>query len=161
MNDVDKLREAIAALEKQFAHQIHRRRWLGIGIDAGWLPIVRALFMRIDRELTPFERKRLRWVQIKQKWGELRAYFYLDGKQGRLHIDIMAGNEHAHIVQGKEEPLAAKVDRIIAEVAEEASRTCEICGEPGRKVNNGGWIMVACPKHEGKSLVHRAPSDEA
>jgi hypothetical protein len=140
---------AIAALERQYRHQLETApHWLGISVSIGWVPIVRALLARVDREFAPLERRRIRWAQIKQKWGELRAYYHLDGELARLHLDLLTPDgEHVHVVQDEEEPLAAKLDRIIAEAAKEASKTCEICTAPGERVNNGGWIMVACPAH--------------
>ena len=139
---------AIAALEEQYKNQLETGpNWLGISVNVGWLPLVRALFARVDRELTPFERRRVRWAQIKQKWGGLRAYYHLAGERRQVHVDIMTPTEHVHLVEGDATPLSTKLDRMIADATAEASRTCEICGEPGTRVNHGGYVFVACAKH--------------
>lgn len=151
--DSKKLLAEIKALEKQYAHQLEKGpHWLGIAVLPGWLPIVSALLARIDRELTPFELRRVRWAQIKQKWGGLRMYYHLDGQLARLHMDLATPDALIHLVEGIDDPLTLKIDRFIQDAAEKASNTCEICGEPGEKVNNAGWIMVACPAHRQSAL---------
>lgn len=149
MYDEAEVRARIASVEKKFAHQLEKSRghWLGIDVGLGWIDIVEALCARIDRELTPFERRRFRWSQIKQKWGELRAYYHLDGALARLHVDVATPTERLHFVAGKDDPLSIKVDAFVLEAAEQASRTCEICGAPGSRSRQGGWILIACETH--------------
>jgi len=38
------------------------------------------------------------------------------------------------------------IDNRIAETQLESSRTCEICGQPGR-TRRGGWIQTLCDEH--------------
>ena len=163
MYDEAEVRARIAALETKFAHQFERSpgHWLGIDVGLGWIDIVEALCARIDRELTPFERRRFRWSQIKQKWAELRAYYHLDGSLARLHVDVAGPMERLHFVAGKNDPLSTKVDAFIREAAEAASRTCEVCGAPGRRSKQGGWFLVACQRHEdAKSTVPPGPGEQ-
>ena len=109
----------IASLEKKFAHLIAQdpKHWLGIAVGPGWVGIVEALLERIDRELSPFELRRLRLVQIKQKLAELRVYYDLDGSLARLHLDVVGGAQRMCFVSGRDSPLSAKVDELIRAAA--------------------------------------------
>ena len=139
----------ITALEKKFAHLIEQdpSHWLGIAIGPGWIGIVEALLERIHHELSPFELRRLRLGQIKQKFAELRVYYDLDGSLARLHVDIVGTTQRMHVVSGTDNPLSAKVDELIHAAAAQAAHTCECCGAPGALVNNGGWMMIVCQLH--------------
>jgi hypothetical protein len=141
----------IQALEDQYRHQLESHgNWLGISVLPGWLPIVRDLFARLDRELTRFERRRILFSQVKQKWGQLRVYWHLDGKLARLHADIAMPEGIVHIVEGTDDPLSEKVDDLIQEAVEVASRTCEFCGRPGvRRESPRAWMSVVCDDHYG------------
>jgi hypothetical protein len=144
---------ALKRLEETYWHQFEAApKWLGIAIRAGWIPIVEALFQKIDHELSPFERRRIRWVQVKQKVGELRVYYHVDGRSPHLHVDLMSPQEHAHLIVGQpgNDQLSAKIDGYVKIAAQLASKTCEVCGGPGVKQNASGHIMVACPKHLGR-----------
>ena len=44
--------------------------------------------------------------------------------------------------------LLDRADAFIREAAEAASRTCEVCGAPGRRSKQGGWFLVACQRHD-------------
>jgi hypothetical protein len=141
----------IASLEREYAHQLEKpSHWLGIAVCEGWVPIVRSLFARVDQELTPFELRRFRWIQVKQKWGGLRAYYQLDGKQTRLHVDLMTQDSAIHLASRDDDPLSAKIDNLVKEAAERAAQSCEMCGEPGEVLNLSGWIVVACPHHQDR-----------
>ncbi len=61
-------------------------------------------------------------VQVKEKFGGLRVYWQGD-------VD------------------AAAVRAIIGRAEEAAARTCEVSGQAGRLVNNGGWYRVLAPEH--------------
>jgi hypothetical protein len=39
------------------------------------------------------------------------------------------------------------IDRRIAEAQEESSRTCEVCGQPGKQHEAGGWVRAGCDDH--------------
>ena len=138
---------AVQALRQRFAD--HFSGQCDISVHAGWLPILNALCERVGEELTPFERRRFRWSQIKQKWGELRAYFDLDGELARVHVDIACPGELVHMVSGMDDPLATKIDALIAEAVEKAATTCEYCGAPGRRSQaSSGYVHVACETHK-------------
>lgn len=108
----------------------------GFCISAGWWPIVESLCSIIQNHIDNVEATR-KWCidngrddipesvppviigQIKEKFGGLR--FYYDG-----------GDE---FIRGA------------VRMAEyEASRTCEVCGAPGKR-RDGGWIRTLCDTH--------------
>jgi hypothetical protein len=39
------------------------------------------------------------------------------------------------------------IDDRIADAREEASHTCEVCGELGKQLEVEGWIRAVCDKH--------------
>ena len=57
--------------------------------------------------------------------------------------------------------LAHRFAAIIGATSEAASRTCEVCGEPGERSAIQGLIEVLCPEHraaaEAAGRRHRAP----
>jgi len=106
---------------------------------AGWWPIIESLCSIIQNHIDNVEATR-KWCidngrddipesvppviigQIKEKFGGLR--FYYDG-----------GDE---FIRGA------------VRMAEyEASRTCEVCGTPGKR-RDGGWVRTLCDTHAEK-----------
>ncbi len=39
------------------------------------------------------------------------------------------------------------IDQSIVEAQKESSRTCEICGQPGKRREVDGWVKTVCDKH--------------
>lgn len=71
-------------------------------------------------------------LQVKEKFGCLRIYFMLPS-------DVC--------------PDAKRRLSILAAKAEEtSSKVCEICGNPGGIIKDGGWYRVRCEEH----AVYRA-----
>ena len=64
-------------------------------------------------------------TQVKEKFGELRFYYYIGASN-----TINGVNQDA-------------VDDAIGEAEEESKRTCEACGEPG-KMRGGFWLKCLC-----------------
>lgn len=56
-------------------------------------------------------------------------------KYGTLHFYVDYANE--------------EVDSLILRAEIKSSKTCEVCGKPG-KLNNGPWYSVRCPKCRAK-----------
>lgn len=73
--------------------------------------------------------------QTKEKFGSIRWYYSLGGKQN-------------HLVNAKVAPIVASVERLSA-------FTCEFCGAPGR-IRSGGWAKACCDHHaDRKNRVGR------
>ena len=137
----------VQALRQRFTEQFSGQ--CDISVHAGWLPIIETLCEGVDKRLSRFERRRLRWSQVKQKWAQLRIYFDLDGELAREHVDIAMPGEVVHMVSGVDDPLAEKIDAMIAEASEKAAATCEYCGAPGlRWETSNGYMHVACEAHK-------------
>jgi hypothetical protein len=94
----------------------------GFAHDDGWFDILRRLFEDLEPLVAELEKQTGRpfeVLQVREKFGELRVH-----------------------VNDKNEAIRQRVG--IAQ--EEACRTCEVCGQPGR-LREGGWIKTLCDKH--------------
>ena len=106
----------------------------------GWHPLLRDFFAAV-RSVVPEGQEAAAWrlLQVKEKFGGLRVYYALDLEQ--------------------------QADETIREAymraSDEAERTCDICGQPGRLLNRRGRWMTRCLEHaEGGVPVPHAPSHE-
>jgi hypothetical protein len=89
----------------------------------GWRDVLERASVRIEAALGPGDS--FKTLQIKEKYGSLRWYY-----TGRLSEAARAPIEEA------------------IELAEARSAcTCEVCGEPGRLNDRGGWLATASPAH--------------
>lgn len=43
------------------------------------------------------------------------------------------------------------VDQIIYDAEVKSQKICEVCGEEGKIISKGGWLMCRCPEHENGS----------
>lgn len=85
----------------------------GIEVGDGWAGIISTMCWILNQK---DKDKKVRFDQIKEKWGLLRVY--LSGGN-----DYMAG---------------------VVRMAEDISGTvCEVCGKPGSQ-RKGGWIKTLC-----------------
>lgn len=88
---------------------------IGIGVPEGWVPLMTELHAALVAVCPE-----IRYVQVKQKFAELRVY-----------------------VSGA----TPEVEQLIW-AAEAKSRTiCEVCGEPGSPWVRRGWYRALCPDH--------------
>ena len=131
------------AFRAKFIHQFTPSNYNGrkincqISIHEGWYNLVGRLCQEID-DFFGYDMggsmNGFHWVQIKEKFGTLRAYFNVDPLQGRGM-----------------EMLCAIIDKYEIE----SSQTCEICGEPGKKLNAQGYITTRCKKHFDELVAER------
>jgi hypothetical protein len=131
------------AFRAKFIHQFVPADYEGekikcqISIHEGWHPLLKRLCQEIDDffgydmggSMNGFQ-----WVQIKEKFGTLRAYFNVDPLQGR-GMEMLCS--------------------IIDKYETESGHTCEICGEQGKKVNARGYITTRCKKHFDELVAER------
>ena len=101
---------------------------------AGWEPIIREMAEAIEKLILEFpeeERQQYRAVQMKEKFGTLRAYI--------------------HGTEAMEK---------IADEAERRSRViCEECGKPG-VLRAGRWVQTRCDEHaEGRAELKRSDDE--
>lgn len=102
----------------------------GFDCGDGWFDLLwelceklEPLCVEAEKQLTP-EMKRFGYSacasQVKEKYGTLRFYM------------TMSNDE---------------MDALIRETERKSAKTCEICGKPGKRKNEGGWISTACKEH--------------
>lgn len=137
---------------------------IGISFHRGWQPLFSRLCISIDRLLGPNKRN-MHWVQVKEKWGSLRAYTHLDPTDD--------GNNYAPMILSEQQPNGAMkqvgrfneatalgdpvgkhISDLIDATCEEATHTCCVCGRPA-EIKNLGWVACLCDFHEKQFLKDR------
>ena len=96
----------------------------GFQCGDGWFGLVWRLCERLEPLVAELERRtgeRFEVIEVKQKMGGLRFY--------------TSHRKEAAILE------------CIEAAQEESFRTCEVCGQPGRRRTVRGWIFPACDKH--------------
>jgi hypothetical protein len=151
--------QLIAALPYQFAGKN-----IGIGFHRGWQGLFSRLCFGIDEALG--ENKRgFHWIQVKEKWGALRAYHHMDKAEGGLNYAPVKVSEQQPngamkqvLVLNEEsstgDPIGKRISDLIDAACEEAAHTCMVCGEPA-EIKNLGWVVCLCDHHEQKFLNDR------
>ena len=89
----------------------------------GWFDILWRLCVDLEPLVTELEKEtgeRFEVVQVKEKLGTLRFYV-------SHHSDA--------------------IDERIVEAQKESSRTCEVCGQPGKQRETGGGVRAVCDTH--------------
>lgn len=89
---------------------------MGIQCGEGWIPIIKDLCEDLDEMEAEFK-----FVQIKEKFGGLRAY-----------TEGVSGDD------------AQEALELIHEAEENSYNVCEKCGDEGEISRNGGWIRTRC-----------------
>jgi hypothetical protein len=106
-------------LRKQFPSEWFPEKFFGFEVGDGWLKILVEMFEEIAKIPLSENDKPFGFLQIKEKFGDLRVY-------------AIGGND--------------KTTEIIKNAEVKASETCDICGAKGLK-RNDGWISVRCEEH--------------
>ncbi len=95
-------------------------------VGDGWRELVETAVSRIAAAIAAAPSGTVKIVQIKEKFGTLRAYRRSSGLDDAV--------KHA-------------VDEAAALAAARSACTCERCGAEGRLYNNGGCLATACTEH--------------
>ena len=106
-------------LRKQFPAEWFPEKFYGFEVGDGWLNIIKDMFEELGQISLSDEEKPFGFLQIKEKFGDLRVY-------------SIGGND--------------KITKIIKNAEIKASETCDVCGRKGLK-RNDGWISVRCEEH--------------
>lgn len=93
--------------------------------DDGWFK----LLLDLSLELSRF--KYLKITQLKEKFGSLRVYF--------TNVDYEANSSKL-------------IEQIISKYENISTDICEVCGNPGKLINNHGWYKTVCEEHNKKNL---------
>lgn len=95
-------------------------------IPEGWRSIAEALCERLSTAIVDEPEAEIALLDMKEKYGGLR-----------LTVSTLGLSEQASDTVG-----------LALELAEARStRTCELCGEPGRLMQRAGWYVSRCPDH--------------
>jgi len=115
-------------LEKKYP-LMFTKQYGGVAVSEGWYPIIESLCQNIQSHIDFWNKnhenhpvvEQVVVEQIKEKFGGLR--FYYQGGDDTIHGMVR-----------------------MAEAWSE--RTCEVCGNPGKKRGSGGgWVHTACDEH--------------
>ena len=86
----------------------------GIETGDGWYDLIFDTCLKLDKIVN----KDFRFVQIKEKYGGLRMYFY------GFYSD--------------------EVSKIISEAEDKSENICEVCGNVGKNREKNGWWKTRC-----------------
>ena len=95
----------------------------GIECGDGWYDLIDQVCNRL------LEFKGVEFMQVKEKFGELRIY-----------------------TDGLPAEYSDKVWDIIGDATEESRTVCEVCGEPG-KIRSLAWIRTLCDHHYDEAVA--------
>lgn len=95
-----------------------RAMYWGIECGDGWANLLDDLCRDIQRYIDTAHVQQVTFIQVKEKFGELRIYYTLIDKY---------------------------VADLVGEAARKSKLTCELCGEPGKcQKTPSGWIKTVC-----------------
>jgi hypothetical protein len=115
--------------DTKFPDQIQERidagRNCGSWIGNGWMDLV----VQLDEQVAQLDPDYV-IDQVKEKFGGLRYYI--------------------SISEGVDQETCEKIWSIIHEVEDKSFDTCDMCGQPGKRlnVNGSGYIATRCEQHK-------------
>lgn len=128
---------------------------------AGWHTPFAKLCDDIDAALGDNKRG-FRWIQLKEKFGQPRWYWEMDGES-----DLVMDMRFAPAAGAQDQPAQALIHKTfrqtyrktvpgevfvrIRQLVDTASAACDwrcaVCGEPGSRRNVHGWLQLLCDEH--------------
>lgn len=98
----------------------NRAVYWGVECGDGWHNLLDTLCHDIQSYINSEHVQQVTFIQVKEKFGELRIYYTLIDKH---------------------------IDDLIKEVAKKSKVTCEYCGAPGvHQKTSSGWVKTLCPR---------------
>jgi len=143
---VSEARSLIDDLVVQFPRLFHGRppqTWSDL--PAGWLGVAVELFADIDRLLADQSAEQFEVLQIKEKFAGLRIYWRLGAQQTDV-VDLIGASSTQRIdIEPKRQTATFELIKArINEAAAQASKTCQVCGEPGDLGQSEGRLQTLC-----------------
>ncbi len=113
----------------------------GISIGVGWVPLIEEACAEITKVMEANSGFNVIFMQIKEKFGYLRAYTAMWSDQAEPDVNgIKRVDQSIHL------DAMEKVRDICWDVESRSETICEVCGEPGKQ-SSGPWIKTVCDKH--------------
>jgi hypothetical protein len=135
----------IAALQTQYRYLFDSGDSIGFDFLPGWFAILEELCQRIDEALSPEEKQTVRFLQIKEKLGGLRAYLNI----APVRLDFFGNGNHlsGHINVGPHPDIYSRLAPFVRAAEEQSYRTCIFCGASGVLRRDRDWILTLCDTH--------------
>jgi hypothetical protein len=139
--------QCINALQQRYA-TLFAGDHIGRTIAPGWLGIIEDLCARIDAALSRDERQAVHFLQIKEKFGTLRAYLSV----ALPRVDAISPDAYASLsIDESSDQTSSALHRRLAPLVRaaevESHRRCLLCGAPGRLRDDRAWILTLCEWH--------------
>ena len=140
-----------------------RKTCMGWGLSCGdgWFNLIDKLCEDITKLIDDKDIKVIA-LQVKEKFGGLRFYYYIDYKISPLNIldnriaEIMAsyrlGRNYRSFTNFRRRfftTISEKISDLISEAECKSYTICETCGEPG-ETRDGGWVNTSCDSCDKK-----------
>jgi hypothetical protein len=120
--------------------------WGFDGIHAGWYKLIDDMCHAITC-VSNMSGQYIVADQVKQKFAELRFYYHYDSS---IWLSKTKTNTNTITKATKlEQTWCDLIDAIVDDYVDRSSRTCEFCGEGGKK-GSSGWMTVMCDKCKNK-----------
>jgi hypothetical protein len=173
----------IQDLRSRYPYMFERVIPYGLSIEPGWLSIIEGVCQQIDSTLDGAQARKANfsWIQIKEKFGTLRMHWsrayripesypgHARPRDSSIHFERLVslqfdeGASDADIdavvavITGAcliPEDATRQIRQIIDIACNEAARTCQFCGAPGRHLTpEDGCVITACDKHATRDAI--------
>lgn len=146
-------------LQARFPYMFNSSHNIGCAFHRGWMPILAGLCVEIEYVLGA-RRDAFRWVQIKQKFGMARFYYFLSDFSDS-HVNLGNPSGRADVIAQVETDRVTAVRQAIFDLVEEGSeeieRSCMICGAQAEPRAYDKCILNLCADHHPDKI--RQPGD--
>jgi len=111
-------------------------------LPMGWYGLLVELFVDIDRMLDDRAAERFGVLQITERFAGLRVYWRLVARPSNA-VDLFAARGRC-LGTRRSDALFDRVRTRVNAATVQASRTCQVCGQPGSSGNSKGWMRTLC-----------------
>jgi hypothetical protein len=143
--------QAVLHLKSVYAYQFTGPH-IGLGMYLGWIPLVVQACTAVDELLGP-DKRGFHWVQIKEKFGELRMYYEMENFRTQV-IDIRSPEGRITMTHQPDgaDTLAVTLHERLAEILQKSGECCIVCGAPAPMRDNAGYFLPLCDQHTVRQL---------
>jgi hypothetical protein len=114
-------------------------------LPTGWYELAVGLFIDIDRLLDDQAAERFDALQVTERFAGLRIYWRLGEQQPNvIHLFEARGRQTTGIGTRRPDAHFERVKARVNAAAVQASKTCQLCGQPGSSGNSKGWKRTLC-----------------